>query len=58
MTRKKYRKLLQAHFTAVYLQNTTDLEGWIGKAYQAARDSRCKDYTVAFFAIKRTLPVV
>ena len=58
MTQKRFRKLLRAHVTALYLQNREALAGWIGGAYRAASKSTAKDYAAALEAIRMMQPVV
>lgn len=57
MTKKRFRKLLRAHFTKFYMQNRNDLNGWISKAYRAARDCTADNYEWAYIQIKCAIPV-
>ena len=58
MTKKRFRKLLRAHFTAFYLQNREDLRGWIAWAYKtASKSTTATDHAAALDAIKKALPL-
>lgn len=58
MTQKRFRKLLRAHATSLYLQNRVELSGWIGKAYRVFSKSTAKNYAEALEIIKTICPVV
>lgn len=57
MTKKRFRKLLRAHFTKYYLEHKDTLDNnWISNAYKASRNSKTNyNYNDCFEAIKRVL---
>lgn len=57
MTRKRFQKLLRAHFTAYYLQHKDTMQGWISGAYRAAQHANAGDRRGAYEAIVAALPV-
>lgn len=57
MTRKRFQKLLRAHFTAYYLQHQDTMRGWISGAYRAAQQANAGDRQSAYEAIVAALPV-
>lgn len=59
MTAKRYRKLLRAEFTAVYLRQGLDRE-WMAQAYRLCRHAGLNgapqaSYAAAYEAIKNAL---
>ncbi len=57
MTRKRFKKLLRAHFTAYYLQHKQLLGDWIGEAYRAADMTKARNYASVLELIQKTLPL-